>query len=257
MGLRLRLPRLNPRLRASTTIVLAAGAATLLSACTNSASSNPDLISGKKLFAAKCGSCHVLNRAGTKGTVGPDLDQAFQQPLKDGLRRSGIRGLVRDQILYPPSFAEDEGGKRPDGSQAMPAKLVTGDDADNIAAYVASVVSKSGKDSGLLATAVPQAGGGPAAQAKDGTLSIPADANGQLAFQTKQATAPPGKLTVEMPNKSGTPHDIVIDGKGKGQVVKDGGVSKFSASFDAGSYTYYCSVPGHREAGMQGKLTVK
>jgi plastocyanin len=253
MGLRLRLPRL----RASAALVLVVGAATLLSACTNTAGSNPDLIAGKKLFAQKCGSCHVLSRAGTKGTVGPNLDQAFQQPLRDGLKRSGIRGVIHDQILYPPSFGLDEGGKRPDGSASMPAKIVTGDEADNVAAYVASVVAKPGKDSGLLATAVPQAGGGAAAQAKNGTLSIPADPNGQLAFQTNQATAPPGKLTLEMPNKSGTPHDIVIDGKGKGQVVQNGGVSKFTATFAAGSYTYYCSVDAHRQAGMQGKLTVK
>jgi uncharacterized cupredoxin-like copper-binding protein len=60
-----------------------------------------------------------------------------------------------------------------------------------------------------------------------------------------------------MPNKSGTPHDIVIDGKGKGEVVQGGGVSKFSADFAAGDYTYYCSVDGHKAAGMQGKLTIK
>jgi plastocyanin len=245
------------RLRTGATVALVGGAATLLSACTNTASNNPDLISGKKLFAQKCGSCHVLNRAGTKGTVGPNLDQAFQQPLKDGMKRSGIRGVIHDQILYPPSFALDEGGKRPDGSQAMPAKIVTGDDADNIAAYVASVVSKPGKDTGLLASAVPQAGGGPTATEKDGTISIPADPNGQLAFQTKQATGQPGQITISMQNKSGTPHDIVIDGKGKGQVVQGGATSKFTASFDAGKFTYYCSVPGHREAGMQGTLTVK
>ena len=253
MGTRVRLPRLRP----SVTVVVAAGVATLVSACTNSANSNPDLVAGKKLFASKCGSCHVLNRAATKGTVGPNLDQAFQQPLKDGLRRSGIEGIVRDQILYPPSFALDEGQKRPDGSQAMPAKLVTGEDADNVAAYVAEVVAKPGKDTGLLATAVPQAGAGKPAEAKNGVLSIPADPNGQLAYATNKATAPPGKLTVEMQNKSGTPHDIVIDGKGKGQVVQNGGTSKFSATFSAGSYTYYCSVDGHRQAGMQGKLTVK
>ena len=253
MGLRLPLSRL----RAGATVVLVAGGATLLSACTNTASSNPDLIQGKKLFAQKCGSCHVLNRAGTKGTVGPNLDLAFQQPLKDGMRRSGIRGVVHDQILYPPNFELDEGGKRPDGSQPMPAKIVTGDDADNIAAYVASVVSKPGKDTGLLAEAVPQAGGGPTATEKNGTISIPADPNGQLAFQTKQATGQPGQITVQMPNKSGTPHDIVIDGKGKGEIVQNGGVSKFSADFTAGKFTYYCSVPGHRQAGMQGTLTIK
>src|SRR3954451_20370229 len=252
MGPRLRISGLS----ASATVLLVAGAATLLSACTNTASSDPDLISGKKLFVGKCGSCHVLSRAGTKGTTGPNLDQAFQQALKDGLERTGVRGVVHDQILYPGSFTA-EGGKRADDSQSMPGKLVTGEDADNVAAYVASVVARPGKDTGLLATAVPQAGGGPAATAKSGVLSIPADPNGQLAFTASRATAPSGRLTVEMPNKSGTPHDIVIDGKGKGAVVQNGGVSKFAASFTAGRYTYYCSVPGHRQAGMQGTLTVK
>ena len=60
-----------------------------------------------------------------------------------------------------------------------------------------------------------------------------------------------------MQNKSGTPHDIVIDGKGKGQIVTNGGISQFSATFASGKYTFYCSVPGHRQAGMQGTLTIK
>jgi plastocyanin len=243
-------------LRASASVALAAGAVALLSACTNTTGGDADLVAGKKSFAAKCGSCHVLNRAGTKGTVGPDLDQAFQQSLRDGIPRSGIEGIIHDQILYPGNF-EAEGGKRADDSGAMPAKIVTGKEALNVAAYVASVVAKPGKDSGLLATAVPQAGGGPEAKAENGTLSIPADPSGQLAFATNRASAPPGDLKLQMPNKSGTPHDIVIDGKGKGEVVQNGGTSEFEASFDAGTYTYYCSVPGHRAAGMEGRLTVK
>ena len=245
-----------PTLRAGAALVLAAAAVTALSACTNTNTGDADVIAGKKLFAQKCGSCHVLSRAGTKGTTGPNLDQAFQRALKDGMQRSGIAGVVHDQILYPANFTE-EGNKRADNSPAMPAKIVTGQDAVDVAAYVGDVVAKPGKDTGLLATAVPQAGGGPEAKAQNGILSIAADPNGQLAFTTTRASAPPGKLTVEMPNKSGTPHDIVIDGKGKGQVVQNGGVSKFTATFAAGSYTYYCSVPGHRQAGMQGKLTVK
>ncbi len=74
---------------------------------------------------------------------------------------------------------------------------------------------------------------------------------------TNKAIGQTGKITVEMPNKSGTPHDIVIDGKGTGEVVQNGGTSRFSANFTAGNYTYYCSVDGHRQAGMQGTLTVK
>jgi plastocyanin len=245
-----------PGLRASASVALVAAAVTILSACTNTTGQDADLIAGKKLFAQKCGSCHVLNRAGTKGTVGPDLDQAFQQALRDGMRRSSIEGVIHDQILYPASF-KAEGAKRADDSGAMPAKIVTGDDAVDVAAYVASVVGRSGKDSGLLATAVPQAGGGAEAKAQNGTLSIPADPNGQLAFATNRASAPAGDLKVEMPNRSGTPHDIVIDGKGKGEVVQNGGTSEFEAKFDAGTYTYYCSVPGHRQAGMEGRLTVR
>jgi plastocyanin len=245
-----------PGLRASACVALATGAVALLSACTNTTGGDADLVAGKKAFASKCGSCHVLNRAGTKGTAGPNLDDAFRQSLRDGLPRSGIEGVIHDQILYPPNF-DAEDGKRADDSPAMPAKIVTGKEALNVAAYVAAVVSRPGKDSGLLATAVPQAGGGPEAKAKNGTLSIPADPNGQLAFTTTRASAPAGDLKVEMPNKSNTPHDIVIDGKGKGKVVQGGGTSEFEASFDGGSYTYYCSVPGHRQAGMQGKLTVK
>jgi mono/diheme cytochrome c family protein len=237
-------------------VALTGAVALLLSACGSSSTGDADVIAGKQLFVQKCGSCHVLNRAGTKGTTGPDLDQAFQQSLKDGIPRTGIRGVIHDQILYPADFTA-EGNKRSDNSAAMPAKLVTGKDARNVAAYVAAVVSRSGKDSGLLATAVKEAGGGAAATAENGTLSVPADPGGQLAYATKQASAPPGKLSVEMPNKSTTPHDIVIDGKGKGEVVQGGGVSKFEATFTAGSYTYYCSVPGHRQAGMEGKLTVK
>jgi plastocyanin len=243
-------------LRAAAAGVFATGAVLLLGACGGTSAGDADLVAGKQLFVERCGSCHVLNRAGTQGLAGPDLDQAFARALADGMPRSGIRGVIYGQILYPGDF-DFEGGKRVDNSGAMPAKLVTGEDAQNVAAYVASVVGRKGKDSGLLATAVKQAGGGAPAEAKNGVLSIPADPGGQLAYVTDRASAAPGELKVESPNESGTPHNIVIDGKGKGDVVQNGGVSEFSAEFEAGEYPFYCSVPGHREAGMEGDLTVK
>ena len=189
---------------------------------------------------------HVLNRAGTKGVTGPNLDQAFQQSLKDGLGRSGIRGAVRSQINAPAI-----------GSQ-MQADIVEGDAADQVAAYVAQVVARSGKDTGLLATAVEQAGGGEPAVARNGTLNIAADPNGQLRIRHERGAAPsPGDLAVRSENESNVPHNIVIDDKGVGEVVQDGGVSQFEASFEAGEYEYYCSVQGHRQAGMEGTLTVR
>jgi plastocyanin len=208
-------------------------------------SDEPDQVAGKQLFVSKCGACHTLARAGTKGSVGPNLDEAFQQSLKDGMGRDGVKGVVKDQIAHPLK-----------GSQ-MPAGLVTGDDAKAVAAYVADVAAKKGEDTGRLADAVKQAGGGKPAVAKNGVVQIDADPTGQLAYVTKQAQAPPGRLTVQSTNKSSTPHDIVIDGKGKGEVVSGGATSRFTASFAAGSYTYYCSVPGHRAAGMEGDLAVK
>jgi uncharacterized cupredoxin-like copper-binding protein len=232
-------------LRATVALLAVGASAIALSACSARPGGNADLIAGKQLFVAKCGSCHVLSRAQTKGTTGPNLDEAFQQPVRDGLGRSGIRGVVHGWILHP------------NLKGLMPAKVVSGQDAADVAAYVASVVASPGKDSGLLATAVKKAGGGKPAVEKAGTLEIDTDPTGQLAYVTDQGQGSAGRMTVKSQNKSGTPHDIVIDGKGKGEVVQNGGVSQFTASFTPGSYTFYCSVPGHREAGMQGKLVVK
>jgi plastocyanin len=236
----------TPRLRTALAGLGATAATIVLSACSaQSGGTEADLIAGKQLFVQKCGSCHVLNRAQTKGTAGPDLDAAFEQAVKDGLKRSGIRGAVHGWILHP------------NPESPMPAKLVKGQAAHDVAAYVARSVAAGGKDTGLLATAVRAAGSGKPAVEKDGTLTIDADPNGQLAFVTNRAQATPGQITVRMGNRSGTPHDIVIDGKGKGEVVQNGGTSQFESDFQAGTYTYYCSVQGHRQAGMQGRLTVK
>jgi mono/diheme cytochrome c family protein len=208
-----------------------------------------DVVAGKKLFVQKCGACHVLGRAGTKGTTGPNLDEAFQQSLKEGFGRSAVRGVVYKQILFPNRLKNADGVK-------MPAKLVSGDKAHDVAAYVASVSARTGKDTGLLASAVKPAGSGTATE-KNGVISIPADPNGQLAFVASKAVGQAGPVTIEMPNKSGVGHDIVIDGVGRGPVVTKG-ASSFKATLAAGQkYTYYCSVPGHRQAGMQGTLTVK
>jgi uncharacterized cupredoxin-like copper-binding protein len=236
----------STRLRAALAVLAAIGVALAMSACsTQSGGGNVDLVAGKKLFVQKCGACHVLDRAQTKGTTGPNLDQAFHQALKDGMKRSGIRGAVHGWILHPNQYG------------VMPAKLVTGQDAYDVAAYVAQSVARGGKDTGLLATAVKPAGSGKPAVEKAGALEVDADPTGQLAFVTNKASGTAGQITIKMANKSGTPHDIVIDGKGKGQVVQNGGVSQFRADFTAGKYTFYCSVPGHRQAGMQGTLTVK
>jgi mono/diheme cytochrome c family protein len=210
--------------------------------------SRADVVHGKQLFVERCGACHTLARAGTRGTAGPDLDVAFAQSLSEGFGRDTVRGVVHEQILYP--------------NAQMPAKIVTGQSAKDVAAYVGQAVANPGEDEGALASAVRRTEQRTAA-AENGRLSIPADPSGQLAYTVSAATAPAGALEIDSLNESTVPHDIALqegtDGAdlGKGETVSGGGVSRISVDVRPGEYTFYCTLPGHREGGMEGRLTVR
>jgi plastocyanin len=217
-----------------------------------------NLVNGKQQFVQRCGSCHVRNRAGTTGVAGPSLDAAFERARQDGFGESTFEGLVKAQIASPnprPSRDPQSG----DVLAPMPADLVTGDDAEDVAAYVAQAAARPGEDAGQLA----QIGAGQAegtAEAEGGVLTIPADPGGGLFYEFADATAPAGALDVRSPNESSVDHNIAVEGGGVdeiGPVVADGGVSEIQVDVQAGEYTFYCSVPGHREGGMEGTLTVE
>jgi cbb3-type cytochrome c oxidase subunit III len=87
-------------------------------------SSHGDQQNGQKLFQAKCSGCHVLAAAGAQGTVGPNLDDAFRADKQQGFKESTIRDVVLVQIRQP--------------SAPMPANLVKGQDAQDVAAFVAA-----------------------------------------------------------------------------------------------------------------------
>jgi mono/diheme cytochrome c family protein len=209
---------------------------------------SPDLANGKKLFVGKatCGSCHTLARANTKGNVGPDLDAAFAADRRDGLGQTTIKGLVEHQIAHP---------RR---GSVMPAGLVKGKAARDVAAYVAYAAARAGKDTGVLATAAQPKKGPPVAE-KNGELNIPADPTGALAFVTDKATGVPGPAKFVMPNKAPIQHNIALKGPvtGSGPVVGPGGTSSFTATLKPGTYEFYCAVPGHEAGGMKGTLVVK
>jgi uncharacterized cupredoxin-like copper-binding protein len=237
----------------------AIGAAALFAGCGSEslADRGDNVINGKQLFVAKCGACHVLNRAGTKGVTGPNLDHAFARARQDGFGDSTFEGIVHRQIGQPARRpqVDPETGK----TVKMPANIVTGEDARDVAAYVASAVAKGGEDQGALAS-IGAAEAKGTAKEKDGKLEIPADPGGALAYAFANAQAKAGQLEIDSKNESSIQHDIAVEGNGvdeKGEVVSNGGVSQISADLQAGEYTFYCSVPGHREAGMEGKLTVK
>jgi mono/diheme cytochrome c family protein len=220
-----------------------------MSGCGSGTDDKADLVNGKKLFIGEgtCGSCHALSRAGTKGTQGPNLDAAFENSRQQGFGNSVIEGVVSDQIAHP---------RR---GSIMKADLVEGDDRRDVAAYVASVAGKPGQDTGLLASVGGNQNANKTAVEKGGTLEIPADPSGALAFAFGKATGTPGPVTISMPNPAPIPHNIAITGpvNGKGPVVNKGGDSKFTVTLKPGNYEFLCEVPGHAEGGMKGTLTVK
>jgi outer membrane protein assembly factor BamB len=112
---------------------------------------------------------------------------------------------------------------------------------------------------GKLPAATPPASGAPKSPPAAGTLAL-ATKDNQLLFDTNKLTAKAGKVTIKFTNDSAISHNVVLVNSANKVLGKtptfDGGAKSFSATLKPGTYTYYCSVPGHRQAGMQGALTV-
>jgi cbb3-type cytochrome c oxidase subunit III len=115
--------------------------AVALAACgTGGISKGPaDEERGKQLFLGKgqCAGCHTLAAAGSSSDIGPNLDDAFAEARSGGFKESAIRNIVHEQIKYPGQYST--AGNNPNYLQAnMPANLVTGQDAEDVAAFVAA-----------------------------------------------------------------------------------------------------------------------
>jgi mono/diheme cytochrome c family protein len=110
-----------------------------------------NLVSGKVMFQKACGSCHTLAHANSSGSTGPNLDDAFRQDKTDGVKDTSIQGLVDYWIRYP------------DNQGVMPQGILEGQDAQDVAAYVAAVAARPGQDTGALAAAGGVQGTTPAA----------------------------------------------------------------------------------------------
>ncbi|MCW2980447.1 MAG: hypothetical protein JWO14_2174 [Solirubrobacterales bacterium] len=118
---------------------------------TGCGTSSPDIARGRVLFTSKCGTCHTLAQAGSSGTIGPNLDDAFAAAREaGGFDDATVEGIVKNQIDNPrPSNGNP--------SASMPAHTAEGIDADDIAAYV-------GKYAGVPGAAPPEVEGGGGAQ---------------------------------------------------------------------------------------------
>jgi plastocyanin len=92
-------------------------------------------------------------------------------------------------------------------------------------------------------------------------LTIAANPGGSLMFTKQTLTAKAGKVTIQFTNKSPLGHNFTLQKGTSGAVIGatptfSGGTKTLTVTLTAGTYTYFCSVPGHRAAGMHGTLTV-
>jgi mono/diheme cytochrome c family protein len=124
-----------PRFKTLALAALSAATIVALSGC--DANENADLEKGRQLFTANCGTCHTLKEASSTANVGPDLDAAFAAARASGMDQDTIEGVVQDQIEHP--RATD-----PDDPSYMPPGILEGQEAEDVATYVASVAGVPG-----------------------------------------------------------------------------------------------------------------
>ncbi len=185
-------------MRAPLLALLAAAAVLLAAGCgsTGTVAAGGDAGRGKTLFQQKCAGCHVLADAKAQGTVGPNLDDAFGLPGKQGFEESTIRDVVRGQIAY--------------ASPPMPRNLVKGDDADAVATYVAQVAGKPVQGSGGGGGTTTSAAGGAEAAGKT-VFSANCAACHTLAAAGASGTVGPN-LDQLKPAKDTVAHQVEVGG---------------------------------------------
>ena len=131
-----------------------------------------------------------------------------------------------------------------------------------VAAALAIAVVAEAAQGGGGGTAMPAATSS-SARSQAEVVNDMASPRGRLRFtMTKVTVARPGKVTIHMvnPTSAGIKHGIAIEGHGvdkDGPIVAPGKTSTVTVTLKKGTYTYYCPVPGHKQAGMQGMLTVR
>ncbi len=128
------------------------------------------------------------------------------------------------------------------------------------AAAVLAAGGCGGSSTTSSASSSSASGSGSSAVASAPAVDLSADPSGALKFTASHATAKAGQVTLKMANPAPLPHGIAIQGPGVdkvGAVVQKRGTSTVTADLKPGTYTFYCPVPGHRQGGMAGTLTVK
>ena len=141
---------MHPRSKLIRTLLALAALGVAVMAISGCGTTTADEARGRILFEQKCGVCHTLAQAGTTGQAGPNLDDAFAAARAAGEGGKTIEGIVKAQVENPRPSTDNP-------AVSMPADIVTGQDLDDVAAYV-------GTWAGVPGAAPPRVPGGPGAQ---------------------------------------------------------------------------------------------
>jgi plastocyanin len=277
-----RMTRLRALLLTPVAVAVAIGTAACGTQQIHIPSSDPDLkqdLAAAVVFNQRCGGCHTLSYAGTHGSASnPRTAENINGPnFNVRCERPAIR------VLY----AIENGGF---SGAYMPQNVVVGQQAHDVALFVSRFAGRQAENEpspgvktcdqmpiGTLppptgaasttptstAPAATTPGGTPAGGGSSGnTLQIAAEATELKFDQPTLTAAKPGRVVVVFTNPSPIPHNFTVQQGTNGKVL--GHTPTFATgkmtlvlNLPAGKYTYYCSVPGHRQAGMVGTLTVK
>jgi len=160
----------------------------------------------------------------------------------------GIRGTVVTALLATGVLVAGCGGS----SSSSTSSSSTSSSESSAAAPTTTSTAASSSSA---------AGGAGSSSGAAQVLKLAADSSGGLSFNTTTLTAHPGKVTIEFTNSAPIEHNVTVASTAGSTVgatpTFSGGTKSLTVNLKAGTYTFFCSVPGHRQAGMQGTLKVQ
>jgi uncharacterized cupredoxin-like copper-binding protein/mono/diheme cytochrome c family protein len=277
------------------TMVAAIAAMGLATACGTEkigiAQDNPNH-AGAVLFNQRCSGCHTLSYAATHGSAanvrtreivnGPNFNVRCERPVTRvlyAIQNGGFSGAIMpqnvvlgQQAIDVAKFVATYAGRQATGTpgvvqcQKQPIGTIPTFTASATTATTttptpttktSTTKTSTTKTSTTPTTTTPATGTGAGS-----SIDEAANPSGQLKFTKSSLSANAGKVTINFTNKSPLPHNMTIQQSTNGPVIGAtptfaGATKKLTVTLKPGKYTFYCSVPGHRQAGMQGTLTVR
>jgi plastocyanin/mono/diheme cytochrome c family protein len=278
------------------TVVAAIAATGLATACGTEkigiAKDNPNH-TGAVLFNQRCGGCHTLSYAVTHGSAanvrsaqivnGPNFDVRCERPVTRvlyAIQNGGFSGatmpqnvVVGPQAIDVAKFVASYAGRQAKTSpgvgscQQQPIGTIPNLSATATTPSTNTTPSSTTPTTTTPTTTTPTTTTSttttPTTSTSGGSsISEAANPTGQLKFTKSSLSTKAGKVTINFTNKSPLPHNMTIQQGTNGSVIGatptfSGATKKLTVTLKPGKYTFYCSVPGHRQAGMQGTLTVR